>query len=243
MYRSDIYLQSSHFPVVRKEHGLGIQASTSYLVKCMLGELFGDKKPLIWRMSDQGALTKVSAYTSLPVPELQSHAQVVAPPAKYAACNWERSASKPVPHYDGLYIYETRVCPAVQKSSSGSGTTLEGETFSWSAGSELDVFLSEIGKGNDPVDRESVYAKWLRDQFAMDQHDWGAVIRSARVDRWTLTDTTVTTGGTTHIRRPDATLSGRIEIRDSGSFRSFLGQGVGKLKAFGFGMIDIVDVV
>jgi CRISPR system Cascade subunit CasE len=243
MYRSDIYLQSSHFPRVRDEHNLSLQASTSYLVKCMLGELFGDEGPHRWRMGEPSELTKVSAYTPSPISEMQSHAQIVAPPAKYDACDWERSASKPVPQYPtGQYTYVTRVCPAVQKSSAGSGMTLEGETFEWRAGSELDVFLSEIAKENNPESREYVYTKWLRDQFAMDQHQWGAKIRSARVDAWTLADMTVTTGGTRHLRRPDVRMSGVLEVTDPEQFGAFLKQGVGKMKAFGYGMVDIINI-
>ena len=242
MHRTDLYLRASHLPQVRDEHGLSIRASTSYLVKCWLGELFGEEKPSSWRMQEQGELVKVSAYTGIDADALQAHAQVVAPPSKYSACEWDRAASKPVPSYEGLYVYRIHACPAVQKSSGGSGRTLDDKTFTWSAGDELDVFLSEIAKGNEQDSRETIYTKWLRDQFKMDQHDWGAKIRSARVDQWRLSTTTVRTGGVRHIKRPEVLFSGRIDVHDPECFARTLARGLGKLKAFGHGMIDIVDV-
>jgi CRISPR system Cascade subunit CasE len=245
MHKTRLYLDSSHLPIIREDHSLSVAASTSYLVKCLLGEIFREKKPIRWRMdAPDGQWIPVLAYTPVSANELQEYAQIASPPELYQACRWERCASKPVPTYpEGTYKYLARVCPAVQKSSGGSCETSNGDVAEWNSGDEIDVFLSEISKGSTPPSREHAYAKWLHDQFAMDAHDWGATIDSAQTTSWSIEKTTVTSGGVRHLERPDARIAGILEVTDPNAFRSFLAQGVGKLKAFGYGLVDVLEPV
>ena len=110
----------------------------------------------------------------------------------------------------------------------------------FSAGSELDAFLSEAlhrhpdirdGMAASERSREAVYTDWLAERLApaaeVDRHD----TRLARFHR-----TQVARGDRTH-EGPDATLHGTLTVTQPDAFGRLLAHGVGRHRAFGYGML------
>lgn len=119
--------------------------------------------------------------------------------------------------------FELRVRPVVRKEDK-----------------ELDAFLSAVERLKDTVPtREVVYTDWLKRQFgsAADLHD-------VRMTEFKLSS--VLRRGATQaegvrpkrpVSGPDATFTGVLQVRDSQAFAALLARGIGRHRAFGFGML------
>ena len=119
---------------------------------------------------------------------------------------------------------------------------------------EQDAFLHAVaeagGKGGAPLERAVVYTQWLHEHLAVrdgvSPQPWqGAVelldvqlsafARSKSVRR---TQASADQGRKGHASDgPDATLRGRLRIADPAAFAHLLARGVGRHRAFGFGML------
>ena len=119
---------------------------------------------------------------------------------------------------------------------------------------EQDAFLHAVaeagGKGGAPLERAVVYTQWLREHLAVrdgvSPQPWqGAVelldvqlsafARSKSVRR---TQASADQGRKGHASDgPDATLKGSLRITDPTAFAHLLARGVGRHRAFGFGML------
>ncbi|MFW6189812.1 MAG: type I-E CRISPR-associated protein Cas6/Cse3/CasE [Planctomycetota bacterium] len=216
------------------------QADDGYLCHCALGELFGDDAPGPFSIEGRnGRALRVLAYADRPADRLQQVARSFAGPMAYRICDWPKLASKPMP--DGfepgtLLGFNLRACPVVRKASAGKYH---------SAGAEVDAFLSRVWEVDDPevpVDREEVYRCWLVKQF---QRRGGAEPRadSIRLDRFSLERMLRRSGGddrkSTVIKRPAATLTGRVEVSEPAAFNELLRRGIGRHTGFGFGMLKL----
>ena len=119
---------------------------------------------------------------------------------------------------------------------------------------EQDAFLHAVaqagGKGGDPVDRQAVYAQWLREHLSVREgtprQPWqGAVeLRDVQLSAFARSKTVRRTHASAEQGRkghasdgPDATLMGRLRITDPTAFAHLLARGVGRHRAFGFGML------
>ncbi|MDX6749517.1 type I-E CRISPR-associated protein Cas6/Cse3/CasE [Geminicoccaceae bacterium 1502E] len=138
--------------------------------------------------------------------------------------------------------FEARLCPLVR------GKTEAGRLR------EQDVFLHRAQAAPDEaLAREIVYAGWLGDKLAAG----GAALEDVRLTRFSLaplvrrshaspTGRTATAEGPPRrllargrgaARRPDAVLAGRLRVADPDAFAALLARGVGRHRAFGFGML------
>jgi len=119
---------------------------------------------------------------------------------------------------------------------------------------EQDAFLHAVtqagGKDGAPLERAAVYTQWLREHLAVRDgaapQPWqGAVelldvqlsafARSKSVRR---TQASAEQGRKGHASEgPDATLTGHLRIADPTAFAHLLARGVGRHRAFGFGML------
>ena len=112
---------------------------------------------------------------------------------------------------------------------------------------ERDVFLQAVEQARGaPLQREMVYLQWLREHLAPREgatcEVWqGAVdllddVHLAGYQRRTqATDGEARRGHV--IDGPDALLKGHLRVRDSQAFAHLLARGVGRHRAFGFGML------
>jgi len=129
----------------------------------------------------------------------------------------------------GVYNFEVRACPVVRK---GRGSK------SFSPGAEVDAFLAEVEKaGQDGVvNRESVYRSWLKETI-----ERSGAVRCEGVRLSAMKRSRFFRRGThkeaKFIERPDVTFAGRLRILDQKKFQELLLRGVGRHRAFGFGML------
>ncbi len=219
-----------HLPVQRVDD--------SYITHCALRELFGDHAPGPFSLeNNSGRHLRILAYSSLSADDLQTTAQAFASPMVYQIPDWTRAVSKPMPKtfLQGTHLgYELRACPVIRKSSSGKYH---------SAGAEVDAFLSRVWEVDDPkvaVNREDVYRDWLADQFT---RSGAATSKSVQLKQFSL-ERMFRRDHEQHrqatpIKRPAATLTGDLEVTDSAKFIELLRRGIGRHRAFGFGMLKI----
>jgi CRISPR system Cascade subunit CasE len=217
----------------------------NYIAHCALGEIFGDDAPGPFCVQGtDGRTVRLLAYSDASDEALQQAAQLHASPMAYNICNWDRLASKPMPDEfpaGGTFRFHLRACPVVRKSSAGKHH---------SAGAEVDAFLSRVWEVDDPsvnVDREEVYRKWLARQ--MKNRGGARPLKTDKdrpdiaLERFSLERMLRRTGGPDRkarvIKRPAATLSGRLRVTDTAAFRQMLRTGIGRHKSFGFGMLKI----
>lgn len=213
---------------------LDSQGDLGYAIHALLHAAFGEHAPQPFRYLDaeQGLL----AYTRLSAAELAQLAALADPDAAAALGLGQTSRhggmnARPFPtqwatgHALG---FEVRVRPI----------TREGKT-----GRERDAFLVAVEKAGDvKLDRSEVYVQWLRDLLA---RQGGAELVDASVIRYQQLGVTRKSqkGGSDDVRHsrlvygPDAVLAGQLRVTDPQAFAQLLAQGVGRHRAFGFGLL------
>lgn len=122
-----------------------------------------------------------------------------------------------------LLSFEVRVRPVVRKDDK-----------------ELDAFLSAAQRMPDAVlSREAVYTDWLKRQFedVADLHE----TRMTEFSLSTVVRRAALQGEGARPKRPvpgpDAVFTGVLQVRDSAAFAALVARGIGRHRAFGFGML------
>lgn len=122
-----------------------------------------------------------------------------------------------------LLSFEVRVRPVVRQDDK-----------------EIDAFLSAAKRMPDAVlSRETVYADWLKRQFEsvadlheirMTEFSLSTVVRRATIQAESGRPKRPVQG-------PDAVFAGVLDVRDSAAFTALVARGIGRHRAFGFGML------
>jgi CRISPR system Cascade subunit CasE len=210
------------------------EGDLGYALHALLRAAFGEHAPQPFRYlnAEQGLL----AYTRLDATELAQRAALADPDAAAALGLGQTSrhggmSVRPFPtqwavgHALG---FEVRVRPIIR----------EGKT-----GRERDAFLAAIEKAVDQrLDRSQVYVQWLRDLLA---RQGGAELIEAGMTRYQLLGVTRRSqkGDLGDVRQsrlvggPDAVLAGQLRVTNPQAFAQLLAQGVGRHRAFGFGLL------
>lgn len=213
---------------------LDSQGDLGYALHALLHAAFGEHAPQPFRYLDaeQGLL----AYTRLNAVELAQCA-ALADPDVVAALGLSQTL-----HHTGMSVrpfpaqwapghalgFEVRVRPIIR----------EGKT-----GRERDAFLAAIEKTQGTeLDRSEVYVQWLRDLLA---RQGGAELVEASVSRYQQLGVTrksqkSSADDARHSRLvsgPDAVLTGQLCVTDPQAFAELLARGVGRHRAFGFGLL------
>jgi CRISPR system Cascade subunit CasE len=214
------------------------QVDDNYITHCALRELFGSAAPGPFSLENRnGKHLRVLAYSTLSADDLQAAAQAFGSPMVYQIPDWSRAISKPMPtgFSQGTRLgFEVRVCPVIRKAAAGKYS---------SAGAEVDAFLSRVWEVDDPkvsIDRGDVYRDWLTDQF---ERSGAATLRSVQLKQFSLERVFRRDHGehrqATTIKRPTATMTGDLEVTNGAEFIGLLRRGIGRHRAFGFGMLKI----
>jgi len=220
-----------HLPIYRVDH--------NYIVHCAMNELVGNEiapKPFCVE-ENNGRNIRVLGYSDADSDMLHETAKLKASPLVYECCDWDRTASKPLPTQfaeETVLKFELRVCPVVRKSDRSSAK---------GAGKEVDAFLSRVWEIDDPevkIDREEVYRQWLNKRFEISgaAETDGVVMERFSLERMMRR----TQGGnrkTRTIKRPDVTLTGRVRVKNSQKFMELVRNGIGRHKSFGYGMLKL----
>ena len=90
--------------------------------------------------------------------------------------------------------------------------------------------------GQAPPTREEVYHAWLERQF-----EQAAQLRSARMERFRFVSH-YRRGIKVKLDRPQALFRGVLELRQSDAFNTLLSRGLGRHRAFGYGMLLLKPV-
>ncbi|MBI5497646.1 MAG: type I-E CRISPR-associated protein Cas6/Cse3/CasE [Deltaproteobacteria bacterium] len=241
----------------------GRDVDTGYAVHGALAAVWQDHAPVPFRVNPRARSTshlEVWAYSPLPDDSLREHASKYANPDTVDLVDLGELKSRPVPAFEvgDLVGFELRACPIVRSVMKGKNprpphkskkTGREREVSR-----EMDAWLharlraTEMGK---PVpSKDDVYRKWFELQLGSRPgqarepwHDGVAVrafkltgILGERLYRRELPDKAGNRPGH-RLERPDVHMEGVLEVKDSAAFRALLTRGVGRHRAFGFGML------
>jgi len=246
--------------LLARDHGHPARSEDiGYQIHALLAACFGKLAPALFTLDPEGRgrgqTTPVLAYGTTPWESLLEHARATAQVQAYNAIIWGESACKPMPdswRSGASYHYSVRVCP-VRRRKRENGSSRE-----------VDAFLASPAL--DPSDsrpvllrRQAVYEAWLREQVegrnvdTSTKTEWqgGAHIEtcslvSFRLARFLRHDASRSLVPVPDPRRaerqgasgrPDATLSGVLTVTDGSRFARLLARGVGRHRAFGFGML------
>ncbi|MDA8217738.1 MAG: type I-E CRISPR-associated protein Cas6/Cse3/CasE [Dehalococcoidales bacterium] len=219
--------KARHLPVA--------EADLGYLAHCLLGELFGDEAPKPFHIeSGAGREVTILGYSARAADILLARA-AASDRLGLPSLTPSSIASKPLPEtfpVGQVLSFKVRICPVVLMSAGGPKNR---------KGAEVDAFLRRCRQVADPavpVDREDVYRQWLQDE--VERHGGGHILVS-RMSAFKLEKMTRRTQGEKRMARgtlrPDATFEGLLEVTDGERFLSLLSRGLGRHRAFGFGML------
>ncbi len=215
--------------LVRFLDGLGLNNKRDedfgYGVHAWLAAAFGKRAPKPFRLFldlRQHRPTRLLAYSPHSKETLAEQLRACAEPAAWAVCPPESILAKPLPlswEAGRRFAFEVLVCPVSRKD-----------------GVEKDVFLRQAERtetaGN--LTRAAVYRQWLARQVGP-----AAELETVRLDAFRLIRYYRKGISDSPGRgwRPQAVLSGTLRIRDGGAFSHLLARGVGRHRAFGYGMV------
>lgn len=206
----------------------------------LVDEMFGPAalrpfRLLVPRGRSRGSLY---AYSAFDAADLTKAAHVQGKPDHLRVLPLERLESKPMPAdwRKGQRVgFNIRVRPIRR-----IGKPIETATGAIPAGSELDAFLLEAIRGHPDErggmreserNREVVYVDWLADRFG------DAAKVDASASRMVQFRRSVVSRGTAAIEGPDAVVHGTLTIEDGDQFVELLRRGVGRHRAYGYGMV------
>jgi CRISPR system Cascade subunit CasE len=202
-----------------------------YAWHALLTAAFGDKAPKPFHLLERrGRPVQMLAYSDNPASAMQEHAALFADPIVVDALGVSEMASKQMPtafQAGSRFGFELRVRPTIR-------ITTDGKTR------ERDVFLaalSQIGP-DEQLDRGTVYTQWLRTKFKAG----GAELTRAEISRFQMNralrrNRAEDVAKLRELRGPDVTFNGDLVVADPEAFHAMLSRGVGRHRAFGFGML------
>lgn len=207
-----------------------------YALHVVFAAAFADAapKPFAWCPpgTPSGAATgRLLCYSSTSLDELHEHAAKSGDPAFASVLDLSSAASKEMPTvFDtGTRLgFRVRVRPVLRTGKSRDG----------SGGKERDAFLSNPDSAESVVTRGECYLAWLAERLDAG----GARLEQGRLDSFRLTRLMTRDRSGEKSRRdaptgPDAVATGTLVVSDSEAFATLLARGIGRFRAFGFGML------
>lgn len=214
----------------RQGHRLTAGEDFGYAAHAWLAATLGEQAPKPFRLLENQQGLRMLGYASQSIEALIDHANVFAEPDALRVCAWADAAGKSMPNnwQSGRRLgFEVRACPISR------------------AERERDVYLVAVGRaqttGTEPPSRPQVYVEWIIRQLG--KENAAKIVPNAidligfqRVRSQRLAHST---GGSKHrsIERPDALFAGELTIDNPESFAHLLIRGIGRHRAFGFGML------
>jgi len=210
-------------------------ADDGYGWHALLKAAFGDLAPQPFRLIERPRKPLgLLGYTRADAAALRDHAAAFADPAVAAALGVEGLAVKRMPDAfrpGQRFGFDVRVRPTIRQHVGGDRNESR----------ERDVFLATIEKAGPresraDLDRAAVYSEWLRGR--LEAH--GATLIEARplaMRRTRVSRRNVARELRSGIEGPDATFGGTLEVGNPDDFHRLLARGVGRHRAFGFGML------
>jgi CRISPR system Cascade subunit CasE len=185
-------------------------------------------------LARRGRSTQVLAYAQADAAALRARASDFADPKVIAALSVDTLASKLMPTFvEGRRLgFSARLRPTVRTDREGDRARSR----------ELDVFVAAklaVTPGQ-ALDKASIYAEWARNR--LDQA--GVDVESLRIDGLESSDVVRRGRDRANGSRPLAripghavTVAGTLRIADAHGFAALLARGLGRHRAFGYGML------
>ncbi|NMB11988.1 MAG: type I-E CRISPR-associated protein Cas6/Cse3/CasE [Firmicutes bacterium] len=204
-----------------------------YGVHAWLSAAFGDMAPTTWRLFiDRRRPPRVLGYSHHSAAVLRQRLREFADPGLFAVTDEPDSmiSSRPMPAFasERRLGFELLALPVGRKASTGT---------------EKDLFLirADASEGQN-VEREAVYCDWARERL---ERENACVVTGMEMSGFRLTrmtrrqDIRVKGGkrGSSQIVRPQVLLRGDLIVCDPDAFATLLARGVGRHRAFGYGML------
>lgn len=229
-----IELQPDTKGLLRFLRSQGLESSMAdedlgYGAHAWLRAAFGDLAPQPWRLLQDGRRPlRVLGYSTHSAQRLEQRMSEFADPAVYAVCPPNAVEGRKMPSWraDRHLGFELLACPVGRKARSGT---------------EKDLFLIRADQaGEEQIDRDAVYCQWVRERV---QRDQAATVLDIRLDGFRLVKqsrparSSSEQGRLRRIVRPRALLRGKLAVNDPVTFSHLLEKGVGRHRAFGYGML------
>jgi CRISPR system Cascade subunit CasE len=202
-----------------------------YAWHSLLTAAFGDKAPKPFHLLEQrGRPAQILAYSENSASEMRNFAALFADPIVVDALGVLEIASKEMPtafQAGSRFGFELRVRPTIR-------VTKDGKTR------ERDAFLAALSQvePDQGLDRGTVYTQWLREKLKAG----GADLVSAEISRFQMSrivrrNRSEDISKLQELIGPDVTFNGTLVVQDPEAFHLLLSRGVGRHRAFGFGML------
>lgn len=208
----------------RDVHGLrSDDEGSGYAVHSWVTAMFGTYAPKPFRFFDHNG--ELLGYTRADASDLLAHSQAFAPAHAFAALVADSLATKamPVLWREGQRLQvDVLACP-VTRNNNG----------------EKDVYLRALDRlGDAAPPRAQVYGEWFRRQWST-AVEFDQVVLTGFSRRRLLRRTTPSDGKRKphSIERPQASFRAIVRVADSAVFAAMLDRGIGRHRAFGFGMV------
>lgn len=241
MIRADIDMRAFHRWVGSRRMMRRNAFDEGFAMHCLLTESFGELAPKPFRMiTPRGRRHGPSAaqcsrgvlygYTNAGADALREASMLYADPLQCAALQVNGLASKPMPaawSHGQRLGFELLIRPTIRRSKRAASHP----------GTEWDAFIWEAiqhPKGGMKRSREDVYTDWLREQFR--RRGGAQLTEEVRLKSFQRTRV-IRNRGSRPIEGPDAVMSGALTITDEGKFADLLARGIGRHRAYGYGML------
>jgi CRISPR system Cascade subunit CasE len=200
-----------------------------YGVHAWLRAAFGDLAPKPFRLfAQRGRPVRILGYSAADAAALGRRSHEFADPSVHAVCSPEHMASREMPTLaSGRRVaFEVLCCPVARKSRTGV---------------EKDLFLVQADRRDTDkgLDRAQIYCDWIRERL-----DGVADVVDIRMAGFRLVPQARRTqpvgAGRKRARltRPHVLITGECVVADEDRFmRDSMGKGIGRHRAFGYGML------
>ena len=228
MVRAEINVREFH-----RWMGIKRLRDPDHAIHCLLKECFGELAPKPFRLiMPRGGLSGVLyGYGQAGVDALRESAAVCGDPLQSRVIPEDKLDSKPMPSAwksNKSLGFEVRIRPIIRRPRVDANRPPR----------EWDVFQAEaeqFPKGGMKRSREEVYAEWLSAQL---DRSGGATLD---LERTKLVSFQRVRGfrkqNARHSEGPDAVMRGVLTITDPTEFTSLLARGIGRHRAYGYGML------
>lgn len=207
---------------------------TGYLLHGHLSALFGDLQPQPFHGHYLSRDIEVLGYCHSDRDTLRQRAEEFAEPMVLGSVKDLASKAMPATWTPGRRLdFDVRVCPVVRLSSAVDDHR---------AGAEVDAFQAARMRGDRGSSKAEIYRGWLARRLEGAAHLLDFDIQRLRNTRLVRRRQHKEADGrrqAPRLHKPDAWLRGTLAVADADAFGRLLARGVGRHRAFGFGMLRL----
>ncbi|TVR13368.1 MAG: type I-E CRISPR-associated protein Cas6/Cse3/CasE [Planctomycetota bacterium] len=221
-----------------------------YAVHCWLREVWGENWPKPFMAEDRGRMVQVLAYHRQEASDREQSWQACDADLRAIAHNQlpGHKDRSPAAWREGMSIgFQCLGCPSKRLARGASLPPAPNDPNQRQAGpgDEVDAWQHYLARNPDtpahPALREEVYSTWFRERLGADCGAELLAVRVANMQRQKLLRRTQDKNRekrkTKEVELPAVTFDGVLRITNPEAFTQTLAKGIGRHRAFGFGML------